>query len=224
MLLASFIQPVLFTLYLVFFTCPVSCIIHLIVSCIPPPLSFTRPVLFTLYPVSFTSYIFTWPVSYYSHCILYPTSSTLYPACIIHTKSCIHHVHLLYLLPEPGLYPIIHIVSCIPPSISFTRPVLLTLDPISFTSYIFYLACIQLFTLYPVSFTWPVSYYSHCILYPSPPISLPGLYFESCILYSLTYLTPPTPISLSQTLMQLKQDLYYSHTLHTAQTEDCYII
>ena len=154
MLLASFTQPVLFTLYLVFFTCPVSCIIHLIVSCIPPPLSFTRPVLFTLYPVSFTSYIFTWPVSYYSHCILYPTSSTLYPACIIHTKSCIHHVHLLYLLH--GLYPIIH--NCI---LYPTFHILYPSCIIHIGSYILHLACILLFTLYLVSFTsyiftWPV--------------------------------------------------------------------
>ena len=116
MLLASFTQPVLFTLYLVFFTCPVSCIIHLIVSCIPPPLSFTRPVLFTLYPVSFTSYIFTWPVSYYSHCILYPTFHILYPTCIIHIVSCI--LHLLYLY----LACILNRVSCIHLLILLPRP------------------------------------------------------------------------------------------------------
>ena len=138
-----------------------------------------------MYPVSHLLYPL--PVLYYSHCILYPSPP----------------------ISLPGLYPIIHIVSCIPPPLPFTRPALFTLNPVSttFTSYIFYMACILLFTIVscippsisftrpvlftldPISFTWPVSYYSHCILYPSPPISLPGLYFESCILYSLTYLS-----------------------------------
>ena len=109
-------------------------------------------------------------------------------------------------------------------------------SPIPFlypTSSIFYPSCIIhiksciLHLLYLLHGLYPIIHITVSCPVSHPPYPLTVLYFKSCILYSLSY-SPDPHFSITnsclQSTMQLKQDLYYSHTMHTAQTENCYII